>query len=184
MGFKSWIKYLIGIAIFVAGLSYSLSSHEVMSREQVEFAAWISDLDAQNRVVGENNKDQAIRIKVLSNIPTIPLNWDIMEESRGTLDERVFRVLNLLKESDLALVSGEASPPAEGTLSITVAGPGKTVHAALNESEVRANLKVMNLLKVIEIYSTAPSPSPTAAPEVPEEFKLKESPNPVPSSEE
>lgn len=176
---NSAFRYSVWIAIFAIGLGYSLSSNEVRSKEQLEFSAWVNELDSQKRVITEANKSDAIRVKVESNIPTIPLSWDILEESNGALDEKVFRVMNLLRESELPLTKGEAPNPDEGSLNITVSAPGRTVHTSLNENQVRSNLKIMNLLKIIEIYSSAPPPSPASTPEVPEEYKLSE-PTPTP----
>lgn len=134
----------------------------VRSSLQAEYEKWLSEREEQFRLSPASfESGPVINLHVLSVSSLHPLSVYLRSSSRAE-SERVFRILELMREANLFSTSrwrgSETSWPG---ISFFVEDGGRIFRTQLDETEVEASVQAKTMLKLLQIFAATPLPSPS-----------------------
>jgi hypothetical protein len=169
MMFKNILKpkFLVA-ALFtlMALVAFNLGSPTIQNNLQTSFNEWYQGVaDKLSPTADLKETDLTLQISIVVKDPSrgaTPSAWQL--PTRSLLDptdrENTGRVLQLLRESGIFGLSGvrdQANAPS--VMSVSVKDAQKQFEIAIPLDAVQENIQLLNLLKLLEVYSNTPSAS-------------------------
>ena len=158
---KFYALAVVGIlAFFMFASSYE--SVPVKSGAQKLYEAWLFEREEQFRLSPSAfEASPPISLYVVSASPSRPLHFALKTTTRAE-SERTFRILELIRVANLFSTdkwqTNELTFPG---ISIAIEDSGKVFRVQIEQKRAMENLQIVTMLKLLQLFSSIPLPTPT-----------------------